>query len=180
MHEYIFVYSNIVIKNSLTIVGLINDSSTGEILNKPALNYKGIRILRDENLGRQMSVYIEHNKEHDIKPLVTEVKETIKKRIKMLKDFMDYKLNPGSKIGSLFSFAIAPENDRWDIVGTRTYNKSDHGLKIVKNFNRNEAEIFVPVKKIIKTCNENSLEEIQEEVFKYIEEQEELIIKSHG
>ena len=83
-------------------------------------------------------------------------------------------------IGVIYGFAVAPKNERWDIVGLTTYDLFDHGLEIVKNFNREKAEIFISIKEFTLSYHKNIEKDIQKKVLKYIDEQIELTIKNHG
>lgn len=179
MYEYIFTFVTVSVNESLTIIGFEPKDPTIMILNKPALDFKWIRILKDENLKKQLLVAIDHNRKNDINTIIKEVKKEIKSRIDLFINTISTFENI-KKCEAIYCFAIAPKNDRWDIVGITTHEFFNHGIKIVKNFNRENSEIFISIKKLSKEYNKNIKEEIQKEVFKYIDLQKKITLKNHG
>lgn len=184
MHEYIFAFSSLLINGSITITGFEpKDISAPTVFdNKLALDYKWIRVLRDNNLERQVLIVVDHNREDSIHTIVEKVREEVESRTKYFKNTIEVSSDEieRKRVGVIYSFAIAPKNDRWDIVGITTDDLFNNGLEIVKNFNRGKAEIFISIKEFTIGYHKDIEKEIQERVLNYIEEQAKLTIKNYG
>ena len=182
MHEYIFAFSVVLVNDSMIITGLKSKchSPTTIFGGKPVLDYKWIRVLKDNNLKGQILIVIDHNRNDSIHAIVEKVKEEIISRIKYFKNSIESYLGEINWVGVIYSFAIAPKDDRWDITGITTHDLFNHGLEIVKNFNREKAEIFVSVKEFTLSYHKDIEKEIQEKALNYIDEQAKLTIKNYG
>ena len=178
MYEYIYFYGVIPFNESLNVIGIKNNPPQLSYLESTELNYKALRVLRDDCLSKLFIVYISHERNDIIEHIVEGVKAQIKGGIDSC---FQLKTTPSlynqKNIGMIYGFDIAPKYDRWDITGITTHNTSDHALKIVKNLKEAENCHFLYIKKLVEPYDIKFKKKILNNIYKYIDKQKNIALK---